>query len=89
MIRAEEANINTYEGLFVFSKQISELPITSEQQSRYKIGWSRVDIDKFINDCGREAMQLIKVGVIETDEVSYYSYIYVPQNKLILIYEIN
>jgi len=89
MIRAEKVDINKYEGLFVFSKQISKLPITNEQQSRYQIGWSRADIDKFINDCGREAMQLIKVGVIETDEVSYYSYIYVPQNKLILIYEVN
>lgn len=87
MIRSINSKIEKYEDMFTFIKQVSELPLTGEIQPRYRIEWNRNDINRFLSDFGREALQLQAIGVISDEEVSYQSYIYRPHNKLILIYE--
>lgn len=87
MIRSVDSKIETYDGMFEFIKQVSELTLTGEVQPRYRVGWTRAEIEQFLSDFGREAMQLLAMGVISDEEVSYQSYIYRPHNKLILIYE--
>lgn len=97
MIRAANATsiIPEYTTFTEFLLKVSKLRKTSEVQPRYKIAWSREDIDSFLVDAGRENSQLMSLGMIETeggfaearDELSYYSYIYRPTNALILIYE--
>lgn len=86
MLRSVNSGIDSYDGMFVFIKQVHDLPRTSEVQSRYSVGWTFDEIVEFRADYGKEAMQLMSVGVIESDDISYYSYIYKPQNKLLLIY---
>jgi hypothetical protein len=91
MVRAIDVTklVEVYPGPEDFIKLVQSLDFSLEQQPRYKIGWTQLDIDLFTRDFGRERSGMMQVGLIGTEEISYYSYIYRPDNKLILIYEVD